>query len=778
LPAASTAHTATHSRLPPDRRDASIVVDDRSTRPRPDDLPSVRIDAWAKLRGQHRYPTDYATDDMLSVRLVRSDLPHGIIKGVDVDAARAVPGVVDVLRAADVPGTNLFGLEVADQPVLCGDRVRRVGDPIALVVATSDAAARLGAISIRVQIEPLPVVTSVADALAADAVHIHPGGNMCATVDLAHGDVDSIFASADIVHESTYTTPRQSHVFLEVEGGIAYVDDGVITVIAGGQNPFADRRQIAAALDVPVTDVRVINPPCGGAFGGKEDCSVQIPLALAALRTGRPCRFVYDRRESLVAGVKRHPFEVTYRSAATGSGRLLALDVLFVADAGAYTALSPSVIALAAEHAGGAYDLAACRIHGRAVFTNNGNSSAFRGFGSPQVLAGLEQHLDLIGRRCGLDAVEVRRRNLTARGGVGVGVSGLVRLDAGSVHGVLDAAGNSRPRSRSAARHRARGVGRALGVQGYGLGLGVERGARVVVGIDEDGRIDVAIGSPDMGTGSLSTCAQIVAEQLGATPSDITVRSGDSAGPDSGPSNASRSLFVVGNATARAAVLLGERIRAAAAKAADVGEGDVELTAGGVIAGSTTMTFAELVGYAGVLSAEGEFLPTHDTDTPIVELPPHPGYAVGLVTVTVDVDLLTGVIEPVAVDAIVDPGRIINRPAVRSQIEGGIAQGIGFALYEDAVYVDGRLLNDGLATYLVPTVADLPVADVDITLVETPSSTNELGVRGIGELALAPTAPAIANAVADAIGIRFDRFPIRAEDVLSALDARSHRVLP
>ncbi len=735
----------------------------------------VRVDAWDKLRGVHRYPTDYAEPDMLWVRLVRSDVPHGLITGIDVTPAFEVDGVVDVVTASDVPGTNRFGLSVADQPVLCGDRVRMVGDPVALVVAGSDSAARTAASKVGVDIEPLPIVGSIRDALAPGAVNIHPGGNICATVELGHGDIDAAFASADLVLESTYRTPRQAHAFLEVEGGVSYVDSGVITVVAGGQNPFADREQIAAALGIGLAEVRVLNPPSGGAFGGKEDCSVQIHLALAALRTGRPCRFVFDRRESLVAGAKRHPFEVRYRSAATDAGRLLALDVEFDADAGAYTTLSPAVIALAAEHACGAYDVVASRVRGRAVFTNNGNSSAFRGFGAPQMLAGLEQHVDMVGHRCGLDGVEARRRNLPVSGPAGSGVAGLVSVDPSSVHSVLAGASTSQPPpgGDALAPHWRRGSGSALAVQGYGLGAGVETGALVVATVGDDGRIELAVGSPDMGTGALSTFAKLAGDELGVSPADITVRSGDSAGPDSGPSNASRGLFVVGNAAVVAGRELAGHIRAAAAKIAEVDEDAVDLAGGRVTAGSTTMTLAELVELAGPLSAEGQFVPTYDGEVSIVGIP-HLGYTVGFVTVTVDVDVLTGVVELVAVSAVVDPGRVINESAVRSQIEGGMAQGVGFALYEDAVYVDGRLTTDRLASYLVPTVADLPVNGMSVTLVPTPSTTNPLGVRGIGELGVAPMAPAIANAIADAIGVRFDRFPIRPEDVLAALAGDAH----
>lgn len=735
----------------------------------------VRIDANAKLRGQQRFPTDYPRPDMLWVRLVRSSVPHARIRSIDTTGARSVPGVVNVFVAADIPGNRNFGLIIDDQPVLCNDYVRQVGDPVAVVVAQTEAVARLAADRVIVDFEVLPIISNIKEALGEGAIAAHVGGNVCAVVEF--GAVDSeiaeAFSEAPIVVESEYRTPRQSHVFMEVEGGIAYMDGDTVTVVAGGQNPFKDRAQIAAVLGIDVDNVRVKNPPSGGAFGGKEDCSVQIPLALAAFLTKQPCRFVYDRSESLTAGVKRHPFEVRFRSAATADGRLMAIDVDFDADAGAYTTLSPGVIALAAEHVAGAYTVPLVRVRGRAVFTNNGNSSAFRGFGNPQVLVGLEQHLDIVAERVGVHPVEIRRRNLAAP--EAAGLDGLVSVCAESVKAVLDVAeawplpsvGPERPAVE-------RGVGYAFVVQGYGLGIGVETGAFVVAHVTEDGIIDIEVSAPDMGTGVHSSLAAIMSKEFGVPIDGIRVRSGDSASPDAGSSNASRSLFIIGNAVQTAAIELRNSVLLHASKILDISTELLTLEQGVIASATASISLAELVQVTDRISVEGGFAPNAERPM-LMRGVPHFDYAAGMFRVVVDVDRLTGEVEIQEIRGVVDPGEPINEQAIRSQIEGGLAQGLGFALFEDAIYVEGVPQNTRLTTYIVPTATDIPYDTLSITLIYTRSTTNPLGVRGIAELGLGPMAPAIANAISNAIGVRFAEFPIRSEHILAALTGSSER---
>ncbi len=734
----------------------------------------MRLDALAKVSGAHRYPTDYPCQDMLWVKLARSIVPHGEMNSLDVEQARRVPGVVAVLTAEDITGLNGYGLIVPDQPVLCESVVRYVGEPYAIVIADSDHAARQGIGKIAVEIVPLPPVVSPSHALLPSTAPLHPDGNLCSTLDLGANatDVARAFASATYTYALSYRTPRQAHVFLEVEGGAAWFDgEGQLVVAAGGQNPLLDRAQIAAALrDGNPSSVRVLNVASGGAFGGKEDCSVQIPLALAAVHTGRACRFTYDRDESLIAGVKRHPFEVSYRTAADSEGQLLALDVQMLVDAGAYTNLTPGVLALAAEHVAGAYNIACVRVRGRAAFTNNGLTSAFRGFGNPQVLAGLEQHIDHLARAVGVSATEIRRRNLRGHAG---GLDSMINIEPDATRSVLDAMAKAESVPREVPQRSGLIIGRgqAFVVQGYGLGVGVENGATVTARLGSDGLVSLDLSSPDMGTGVHSTYARILADELGISAETVRVSSGDSSASDTGSSNASRSLFIVGNAVKAAATELRERVVIAAARTRDAETADARMVDGAISVAGETITLGEVAAIAGPIAADGTFAPSTVPASTIIGVPHH-GYACGGFQVEVEVDTYTGTITVLSVFASIDGGRIVDEELARSQIEGAIAQGIGFALYEDATYSEAIPQNTTLATYILPTALDVPAERISIDFAEHHATTNPLGVKGIAELGVAPMAPAIANAVFDAISHRFEAFPIRAEHVLAALSER------
>ena len=696
-----------------------------------------RIDAEAKARGEHRFPSDYRPDGALWVWPVRAPLVHAEIAGVEVAAARAVPGVVGVFTAAHVPGLNRFGLVTADQLVLCDRVVRCAGDMVAVVAAESRRVARRASRLVTVSGRPLPLVTDPAMALLPDAPKIHPSGNLCAELLLGHGDVAAGFAEADVVVEYAYRTGRQEHAFLESEAGVSYLDDdGRLTVCAGGQNPFTDRRQICAALDLPESAVRVLNPMMGGAFGGKEDISVQIVLALVTHLTGRPARLTLDRAESIAFGVKRHPFQVRYRVGATGDGEFTALDAELIADTGAYEALGPGVLGLAAEHTGGPYAYRHARIAGKAVHTNNGNSSAFRGFGNPQVTTGIEQVIDVLADRLGIDRLKLRGRNALRpgqRAAAGFAVGYGVELP-----GVLDSAGagqllaEAQRWKAAAAPGKRRGVGVACAWQGFGLGAGVEPGAQVWAERTVDGGCRITVSCPDLGEGNLTAFAQIAAGVLGCEVDQVQVCAGDTDGPDSDASNASRTVFAVGNAVAQACARLRE--------CADRGPAKV------------------------VHRYRPELPDAHRIGMP------HIGYTPSAMVVGVEVDVLTGEVDVQRLEHHLDPGRVVNPAGVRAQSEGAIAQGLGFALLEDVEMADGRVRNDRFSNYLIPGVADLP-AELRTILVSTPDRSNPLGVRGVGEIGITPVAAAVGNALADAIGYRFDRFPITPDAVLAGLEA-------
>jgi len=693
-------------------------------------MPDVeRTDARAKLRGEHRFPSDERPDGALWVLPLRAPYPHARLTGVDASAARAVEGVVAVLTAADVPGVNRFGLVVADQPVLCDEVVRYAGDVVAVVAAESRAAARAARDLVAVSFEPLPLVTDPLTAL--DAHPIHSSGNLCAEMTLGHGDVEAGFAAADVIVEYAYRTGRQEHAFLETEAGASFLGpDGRLTVCAGGQHPTTDRTQICAALGLPENAVRVLHPMMGGAFGGKEDISVQILLALVTHRTGRPARLTLDRAESLATGTKRHPFHVRFRVGATAAGELTALQADLLADTGAYATLGAAVLGLAAEHTGGPYRFRSARIDARVVHTNNGNSSAFRGFGNPQVTTGIEQVMDTLALRLGIGARELRRRNALRpgdRAAAGFPVAHGVELA-----GVLDSAGSGRMHDdgaewkAAAAPGRRRGIGLACAWQGFGLGAGVEQGAEVWAESTGDG-FRVTVGCPDLGQGNLTGFAQLAAEALGCPIERVEVVSGDSDGPESDASNASRTTFAVGNAVAQAAALL----------AAQDSSGKV------VHHYRPEMPPAQEIGY------------------------PHIGYTPSVLVVGVEVDEHTGAVEVQRVEHHIDPGRVVHAAGIRAQSEGAIVQGLGFALLEDTIMHAGRVANDGLGTYLIPSVLDAP-AELETVLVSTPDPSNPLGVRGVGEIGITPVAAAVGNALHDALGRRFDSFPITPDAVLEA----------
>lgn len=725
-----------------------------------------RVDALAKARGEHLYPSDNSLPNMLWVRLVRSSVAHARLTKVDTSRAAALDGVVRVLTAADIPGENAFGLMTSDQPVLCHDRVRYAGEPIAIVAARSDIIARRACRLVEIEYEPLDVVD---DATRAEtAIALHPGGNECAAINLGFGDTDLAFATCAHNVEYAYVTNRQEHAFLETEAGTSWIDDdGVLTLSVGGQNPFHDQRQVAASLGLPESRVRVLNPMMGGAFGGKEDCSVQIPLALVTWLTGLPARMMFDRRESIQAGVKRHSFAIRIRLGAAPDGTLRAFDSSLTADAGSYTTLSPAVLGQAAEHVSGPYVYEASRIRARAMFTNNGNASAYRGFGGPQVTIGIEQAIDEMARKCGLSPFDFRRRNLIGKGGR-AGAGHIMTADT-ALPRMLDAAENGplwsgREGFRAgSSRWARRGIGVCAVWQGYGLGAELERGAEVRLALTPEGRYRLQVGTPDLGSGNLTAFLQIAADELGTEVEQFDYLAGDSDGPNSGSSHASRTVYVVGNAVAQAARELASRIRGC------FGGRPVELRRDSVRVGSDEVPLGEVC--PRLPSAEVRLHYRPPSAKPISAGIPHASYGYWVQVLGAEVDLLTGEVSVLEVENYVDTGRTINPSGVTGQCEGAFAQGLGYALYENAVYREGRMLNPSFTGYIIPSIKDMP-PKMSTRLFESPDECNPLGVRGIAEIGLTPVAASVANAINDAVGVRFTTFPILPEMVLSALAER------
>ncbi|MCS7095159.1 MAG: xanthine dehydrogenase family protein molybdopterin-binding subunit [Thaumarchaeota archaeon] len=732
--------------------------------------PVVRRDAFEKATGTANYASDLFPDGFLWVSVLRSRYPHALIKGIDARRARSHPGVVAVLTHEDVP-VNRFGVFAKDRPVLCDDKVRYIGDPVALVAAETREAALEAVKLIDVDYEPLPAVTDPIAALRADSPRVHESGNICRQTSLRFGDVEEAFARADIVVEGTYTTGTQIHAFLETEAGISYLDEkGRIVVVAGGQSPHRDRAEIAHALNVPAEQVRVITPYVGGAFGGKDDVTVQIHLALVTAKTGRPARLVLSREESMISGTKRHPAIIKMRTAASRDGRLLANEVEIIYDTGAYAALGPAVLDVAIENCNGPYRVSSARIDAYLVYTNNMVASAFRGFGAPQVMFAMERQVDRIARRIGIDPIELRMINAIRKGDIYVfgnkmeGSVGIYEcLKVAMDHPIW------RDRRKDGTLEYPwlrRGVGVAAGMKGYTIGALPDRGS-VSVELKRDGSVVVGGSFTEIGQGVVESVAQLAAELLKVPVERVQVLFADTErSPDTSVTSASRQLFLAGNALRKAVVALTERVK-------DL----VELETGGR---PTSVTFTE----KGVLVNSNEVMPLNELaerlelrgfgrmvigtyEVPKVEPIagtleiPHLFFMFGVTMAEVIVNVLTGTVTVPRVVAVIDAGRVINPINFTGQIEGAVVQGLGYALIEEAKIVGGYLQTKDLSTYLIPSSKDAPT--IEVIPVETFEEEGPFGAKGIGEVGILSVAPAIVNAVAEACGVEPTSIPLTPE---------------
>jgi CO/xanthine dehydrogenase Mo-binding subunit len=720
-----------------------------------------RIDARDKVTGAALYSGDLSMPGMLHMKILFARRPHARIVSIDTSKAEAFPGVVAVFMAKDVP-VNEYGLQRPDQPVLCGpgsakpgaDVVRFVGDQVALVIAETEKAAQAASKLIAVEYEDWPVVTDAAAAMQAGSPLVHPelgDSNVCVHDRIRKGDVEEGFAKADVIVESEYFTPVQEHAYLQPEAGLAYVDEeGLVTVKAGGQWTHTDRAQVAHALGLPDEQVRVIYPAIGGAFGGREDMSVQIVLGLAAWRLDqlgmrRPVKIVWSRKESILGHGKRHPMRMRVKWGATKEGKLIAAETEIIADAGAYMYTTNKVLGNSTITSTGPYFIPNVKTDVYGVYTNNIPSAAFRGFGAPQGIYLAEMQMSKLAEKLGLDPVEFRWRN-ALRGGdtlnVGTPVPGPV-----SIVQVIEAArdrfgwSDTRPTSH-VTRHPpiVRGRGFACGFKNVGFSFGYQENswARVALyGKTEIERVVAWHAGAEVGQGAHTVMTQMVAEAVGAPVDKVTLMTSDTVNMGNpGSASASRMTFMAGNALKGA----GE------AALAKWKAGERPAIAEYTYLGPKTTPFNKETGYAT----------------------PNFAYAYVAQAVEVEVDTETGFIKVLRVVSADDVGQAINPALVEGQIEGGVVQAQGYALLENFISKDGYVLTDQLSTYLIPTILDIPDA-VDSVIIEVPDPIGPWGARGLGELPFLPLAPAIAAAVHQATGVWFNDFPLTPERVLRGL---------
>lgn len=713
----------------------------------------TRRDSWAKVTGEARYSADIDVPGMLYMKIVFAGRPHALIRQLDTAAAKAQPGVVDVLTAADVP-VNVRGLIRPDQQVFCDKKVRFEGDQVCAVVAETAEAAAAAARLVRIEYEDLPVLATPAEAMRAGAPRLHDEqpGNICHRIHLRKGDPDAALAEADIVISGEFNTPMQEHAYLEPESGLGYIDEeGRITVRTSGQATHDDQRQIAAALDLPEDRTRVIYGAIGGAFGGREDTSVQVALAVAVWKLRRPVKIVWSREESILGHGKRHAYTIRHTWGARRDGTLLAAKVDILSDAGAYNYTSSEVLANFLYSAIGAYQFPHVSIDGLTVYTNNIPGCAFRGFGSPQSTFASELMMGHLAEETGIDPVTIRLRNCVRNGATlstGAPIAGYVTLPelieaCATKAGAIQEDGRWRlPEPAAAAPGKRRGFGIATGMKNSGFGWGIPEGsyARVVVyGREKIERVEVYTAASDVGQGAHSALAQIAAEALGVPLELVEMIVSDTASAgNAGPCSASRMTIWGGSA-----------VRAAAAEALAHWQNEERPANGGGWwdAPQTTPLLAEREANMNFVS-----------------------YAYGAHAAEVEVDIETGEIEVIRLVAAHDPGRAVNPQQVRGQLQGGLVQALGWALTENFVTRDGRILTDRLSTYLIPTIADVTAA-VEYVMLERPDDVSAYGVRGVGEISMILPAPAIAAAVHDATGVWFDRLPLTPEAVATRLMA-------
>jgi len=748
--------------------------------------PLRRVDALGKAVGATVYAADFEMPHMLHAKVFRSARPHARIVRLDVSKARALPGVVCVLTGEDVRGAKLntdlpgqTGREAragSDAPVLALDTVRYVGDPIALVAAETLALAEEALRRIEIEYEDLPAAFCPEEAMKPGAPILFAPDNVVSRYTIHKGDLEAGMAKADRIVERTFKMPFVEHAYLEPDAGVGWVDEqGVINLRVATQ-VIEHFRSVARALGVPQNRIRVRGTMVGGGFGSKEDITVEIFLAFLAQRTGRPVKLVYTREEVFAATSKRHPFTITHRTGVRKGGRITASHITMVADSGAYPYLTPYVLLYATGMAVGPYKVDNVRIDSVAAATNQTFTSAFRGFGGPQAALGYEQQMDEIAKALGLDPLDVRRANYLRTGdttATGQKVTSAVWSEECLTRAI--AALGERTADTPTRRI---GRGFANTFQSYGRITWFHDTSQAWVGVEQDGTIVIRCGAPDIGAGQSNSLCQIAAEILGVPLERVTIYATDSAvTPLAGTSTATRQLYMSGNAVSLAASELRTRLvrRAAAQLGAD--EADMDLADGRAVVRGDPDRSLELAELAKTCAAEGiELSKLAQFNAPFTEgLNPQtgqgdiwPDFTFGAVAVELAVDLETGQIEVLKCAACHDVGRAVNPAAVRGQIAGGTHQGLGYALLEEFVLENGRIKTPSLAEYLIPTISDFP--DTQVSFLESGSGVGPFGAKGIGEPALTPAAPAAANALADALGVRIESLPFTPKKVLEAID--------
>jgi len=726
----------------------------------------IRIDALDKVLGIANYSGDLVLPDMLFVKILFAGRPHAIVKSIDTSKASGLDGVVLVLTSVDVP-VNEYGLQIPDQPVLCGpgsdkpfaDRVRFVGDQVAAVIAETEHIAAAACDLIEVIYEDLPLLLDPFESARKGSLLLHPDkeDNIYASLRIRKGDLEAGFEAADLVIEGEYHTPVQEHAYLQPEAGLAYIDDqDRVTVAAGGQWSFDEQKQIAHSLGLERDQVRIIHPAIGGAFGGREDLSVQLVLGLAVYRLReegilRPVKIVWSREESIIGHHKRHAYHIKTRWGATHDGLITVAEVDIVADGGAYMYTSNKVLANALIACTGVYDIPNVKVDAQVVATNKVPGGAFRGFGGPQGAFAAESQMNKLAEQLDMDPVELRVKNAmnkesltsvqTPLPGVANVAEVLERCADESFWVKEDGSWHKKPlKSEEENDFLKRGIGYACGIKNIGFSAGYQENSWATVELYGDTKIEKVIvrhAAAEVGQGTHTAIVQMTADAIGVPVEIVEIISADTGETkDSGSVSASRMTFMAGNSVYEAAEIALE-------KWAD--EERPAIATHQYLAPKTT-----------------NFDPETGASSPNVAY----GYVAQAVELVVDTD--TGQITVEKIYSTHDVGKAINPDQVVGQIEGCVIQALGYVLTEDFIEEGGYVKTDRLSTYLIPTVQDIP-GTMESIVMETPDPNGPKGALGMAEMPFISLAPAITAAVHDATGVWFDEFPLTPERVLRGL---------
>jgi CO/xanthine dehydrogenase Mo-binding subunit len=726
-----------------------------------------RMEGRAKVTGEARYVDDMVLPDMLHGATVRSRIPRGKIKkltfGPGIDWNEFV-----IVTPTDIPGKNCIALIEDDQPCLADGLVNHPEEPILLLAHPDRHLLPKAVEAVSVEYEPLPAIFNMEESEALSQI-IWGGDNIFKTYLIEKGDVDAVWQNADHIVEAEYTTGAQEQLYIENNGMIAAFDPQLgLTVWGSLQCPYYIHKALMKLCNLPADRVRVVQMETGGAFGGKEEYPSMIAAhaALLAMKSGKPVKIIYDRMEDMAATTKRHPSRTRHRTAVSKDGRILAGEIDFTIDGGAYKTLSPVVLSRGAIHAGGAYYWPSIRIRAKAVATNAPPHGAFRGFGAPQSLFALERHMDRIAQVVGLSPIEIRRRNFLKPGQTtttGQTVNEEIDLSK-LLDRALELSDYSAKKKIFAQENqqsaRKKGMGIAAFLHGAGFTGSGERFLGSVVGVEAcaDGSLRILVSSTEFGQGTNTVLCQIVAEALGLNYEDVSIAQPDTHEvPNSGPTVASRTVMVVGKLVESAALEIRKT-----------------LTASGILGDSYSpeefrAACRAYVAKQGKLRSLAQYV---QPDEIVWDEEKYRGsayaafaWAVYIAEVTVDLTTYSATVNDFV--ALQEIGKVLHPVLAKGQIIGGVAQGIGFALYEKVIWENGRMKNGQMTNYIMPTSADLP--PIRVYFEELGNVHGAFGAKGIGELPMDGPAPAIVNAIADAVHVPFDSIPLLPEDIFVAL---------